>query len=505
MRLTVPNRWFVLVVGCALSAIPIAPGSSAQEQNREPTTVDIIDLGAHAERLTRSYADAPDHEHPYYQSRFGSVGLHVLSYRQILPLHMHRMAHVAVAVVSGEPEIVQLHVTEDAVGPRSTLFGPGSLVYSPPYSGHRWTNPSSTAMHVLLVFASPPLMAPLDTNVYVDDDDDRLLLGGEPLVVDTKRELRSLLESGRPARQRRLPALSGKLTSLSVSATTTIDPSPGPTFVYAAGGQGRLRCAGTHRLQSQTLAFLPRNTACEVDSEPATPLALILFRPEDDGVSDILRTETKLYSQADEELVIRDFFRDRRDGVFLDVGAAHYRRNSTTFYLEERLGWSGVAVDALGEFGPDYLEHRKKTRFVNYLITDKAAGNQRFYRADGYLEVSSVSRKAAEDQALLYRGNDAITELEIPSITLTALLDRLEIAEIDFLSMDIEEHEPAALAGFDIDRFRPELVCIEAHALVQDAIFKYFTEHGYRRLDRYVSYDRFNWYFAPADTAGRRP
>src|SRR5262249_38048392 len=36
------------------------------------------------------------------------------------------------------------------------------------------------------------------------------------------------------------------------------------------------------------------------------------------------------YSQFAEEWIIRDFFQDRRNGVFVDVGANHYRDSSTT-------------------------------------------------------------------------------------------------------------------------------------------------------------------------------
>jgi hypothetical protein len=38
-----------------------------------------------------------------------------------------------------------------------------------------------------------------------------------------------------------------------------------------------------------------------------------------------------LYSQKNEELVIRDFFRDRRGGFFLDVGCAFPKNGSTTY------------------------------------------------------------------------------------------------------------------------------------------------------------------------------
>jgi len=41
-----------------------------------------------------------------------------------------------------------------------------------------------------------------------------------------------------------------------------------------------------------------------------------------------------LYSQHREELIVRDFFHDRRNGVFLDVGCASPIQNSNTYYLE---------------------------------------------------------------------------------------------------------------------------------------------------------------------------
>ena len=52
--------------------------------------------------------------------------------------------------------------------------------------------------------------------------------------------------------------------------------------------------------------------------------------------------------------------------------------------------------------------------------------------------------------------------------------------------MDIEGAEPIALAGFDIERFRPELVGIEVFPQNEEKILEYFGAHGYRRLDEYL-------------------
>ncbi len=79
---------------------------------------------------------------------------------------------------------------------------------------------------------------------------------------------------------------------------------------------------------------------------------------------------------------------------------------------------------------------------------------------------------------------------------LTELLDQNKVTKVDFLSMDIEGSEPGALAGFDIDRFKPELVCIEAHPPTRKAILSYFKKHNYALVPHYSQFDNgLNYYF----------
>jgi hypothetical protein len=84
---------------------------------------------------------------------------------------------------------------------------------------------------------------------------------------------------------------------------------------------------------------------------------------------------------------------------------------------------------------------------------------------------------------------------------LNDLLEREHVTTIDFMSMDIELAEPKALAGFDIERYRPRLVCIEAHPEVRQQLIDYFAARQYRVVARYLRADRYNLWFAPADAA----
>jgi FkbM family methyltransferase len=168
----------------------------------------------------------------------------------------------------------------------------------------------------------------------------------------------------------------------------------------------------------------------------------------------VARYGPKLYSQGDEETLVRSFFQDRRGGFFVDVGASHYKNASTTFYLEERLGWSGIAVDANKDFAADYAKHRSHTKFFTYFVSDRSEPDHAFFIPDDMNVLASGDKDYASKFHLRLR------EERVPAITLNDLLAREKVPRIDFLSMDIETGEPAALAGFDIGKYAPGLVCI---------------------------------------------
>jgi FkbM family methyltransferase len=193
-----------------------------------------------------------------------------------------------------------------------------------------------------------------------------------------------------------------------------------------------------------------------------------------------------------EEWIIRNYFQDRRGGVFLDVGANHYQRDSNTYYLETALGWSGVAIEAQSEFGAEYVTHRPNTRFVAMFASDVADKTAMlFVPVTGNKLVASSSREFTIREGAPGLGR------EVPSTTLTAALDQAGVARLDLLSMDIELSEPKALAGFDIDRFQPALVCIEGHPKVRQEILDYFTRHKYVAIGKYLRIDPNNLYFHP--------
>lgn len=197
------------------------------------------------------------------------------------------------------------------------------------------------------------------------------------------------------------------------------------------------------------------------------------------------------YSSHDEELFIRDFFADKRNGVFIDVGASHYKDRSNTYYLETALGWSGLAIDPLVEFAADYQMHRPHTKFFPMFVSDVSDARAQLY-------VGRNSLFSSADPRFTNSFTDVQKTITASTITLDDLLNGEKVRRIDFLSMDIELHEPKALAGLSLAKFKPALVCIEAHPEVRQQILNYFTTRDYVIVGKYLRADPQNLWFMPS-------
>jgi FkbM family methyltransferase len=221
---------------------------------------------------------------------------------------------------------------------------------------------------------------------------------------------------------------------------------------------------------------------------------------EQPGRTGILAEENR-YSLFSEELMIRDFFQDRRGGFFVDVGCAWPIKASNTYYLEKHLGWTGIGVDALDDFAAGWKEKRPNSKFFAYLVTDRSDALGTFYKSEG-LGLSSTNRELASGK--LFGENKETEEIQVPTITLDDLLDREGIEKVDLLAMDIEGHELTALRGFDLERFQPELLVIEG---ASRKVKKHLSDHGYEQIERYTRLDRVNRYFrrTQADEAPANP
>jgi hypothetical protein len=147
----------------------------------------------------------------------------------------------------------------------------------------------------------------------------------------------------------------------------------------------------------------------------------------------------------------------------------------------------------LPEYQSSWERRRPESKFFNCMVTDHADTVEPFYRSE-LPGISSIS-KPEKGPAGRVR---AFEEIQVPTITLTRLLEENQVSKIDLLSIDIEGAEPLALAG----RCRP----LPARARDDRGQRKpgddreVLHRSWLRAIERYLEYGPVNYYFAPKTT-----
>jgi FkbM family methyltransferase len=204
-----------------------------------------------------------------------------------------------------------------------------------------------------------------------------------------------------------------------------------------------------------------------------------------------IRRMFAFYSQQGEDCLLSQFFGHKTTGYFVDVGAFDgvYLSNSYAF---ERLGWSGICVEASAKYFELCKTNRPRSTCHHAACLKEERGMVEFREESGGLfsGVSTDENYAARCYTASRMRFDGFQTTRVPSSTLNGLLD-LKVGEIDFVSIDVEGSELDVLAGFDLDRYRPRVLVIEANdATAAVALDTYLASRGYQ-MSRFRGWNRF--------------
>ena len=180
-----------------------------------------------------------------------------------------------------------------------------------------------------------------------------------------------------------------------------------------------------------------------------------------------------------EDTTILNYFKDRKNGFYVDVGCYHpIHRNNT--HLLHMQNWSGVNVDT-SQFSINLFNFmRPKDLNYNCAISDKNENIKLFYQK----ELSQLSTTEKGQAEIVFQGN--IKEKEIKAFTLDEILsrDKYKNSKIDLLDIDVEGADLKVLRGLSFEKFKPELVCVEIHAKEKKKsnIYNFLIDKNYELL-----------------------
>jgi FkbM family methyltransferase len=207
------------------------------------------------------------------------------------------------------------------------------------------------------------------------------------------------------------------------------------------------------------------------------------------------------YAQNKQDRYLNDtFFKDKKNGVFIEAGAYDGVTGSNTLFFEKNHGWKGLCIEPMPEHYKNCTKKRncicilgclanakKHADFLQISLDHKTSGVKAEYveGLSGILEnFSSIQSNRINSFVSEY--NATTNVFKTPCYLLNDLLEEYGLFEIDLFSLDTEGGELEILKSIDYNRFIIDVILVENNWFDPD--FRTFMESvGYEYIKRIVN------------------
>ncbi len=172
------------------------------------------------------------------------------------------------------------------------------------------------------------------------------------------------------------------------------------------------------------------------------------------------------YSQIGQDRILNEqLFKNKRNGIFIDIGAHDGITHSNTYFFERELNWTGICFEPL----PHIFEKLKQNRTCTCInaCVSKIEGFLNFFSVEGYSEMLSGlvdtydprHLERLQKEIAIYGGK--YSSIEVPSVQLNKVLEANKINRIDLLSVDTEGSELNILQSINFNKLNIWAIAVE--------------------------------------------
>ena len=165
----------------------------------------------------------------------------------------------------------------------------------------------------------------------------------------------------------------------------------------------------------------------------------------------------KSYSLSNVDLVIERIFKNKNNGVFIDVGCNHPIKYNNTYLLYKE-GWSGINIDFDKTSIDQFKKLRKRDENIQMLVTSYDNEEKELYFYHDRSAINTLSKELAENRDKKYKEIKKIKGSSLNSIITNS---KFKDSKINLLSIDIENYEYEALKNFNFNKFNIDMIVTE--------------------------------------------
>lgn len=183
----------------------------------------------------------------------------------------------------------------------------------------------------------------------------------------------------------------------------------------------------------------------------------------------------KFVSQYYQDMLAFLYFKGKKNGFFIDIGAYDGITINNTFIFEQ-IGWKGIAIEPQ----PDIFLKLQKNRTCdcyNIALSTKSEDSVDFMKVSGSDMLSRLNLNTSNSHKKRIKSEHSKPELiKVKTLTFEDLMKNYPtIKYIDFMSIDVEGSELDIIKTIDFNKYKFGLITIEN----PDKIKKYMKEKGY--------------------------
>jgi FkbM family methyltransferase len=198
----------------------------------------------------------------------------------------------------------------------------------------------------------------------------------------------------------------------------------------------------------------------------------------------LLPASRQYYNETNNDRWIVEYiFPGKRNGYFLEAGAANGKECSSCYVLERELGWTGICVEPSDYFFDTLVINRPQSICERVCLSDRA-GTVTYIEGSDDTVSPYLSGIKSNLETVKYQGKEVVQKgsaVEKPTVTLEELLDKYNAPKvIDFAAFDIEGSELDVLSVFPFDRYIFLALSLECDGSIRVPITELLTAQGYR-------------------------
>jgi len=204
-----------------------------------------------------------------------------------------------------------------------------------------------------------------------------------------------------------------------------------------------------------------------------------------------LVSATKSFAQLRQDLWVLHETRHKRNGYFVEFGAADGINLSNTCLLERDFDWRGILAEPNPAWHAALRQNRKAA--IDLRCVFGRSGEHVAFAATQHPELATIVGYESNDGHRQARRDHTIVEVE--TVSLNDLLDQHGAPrDIDYISVDTEGSELDILQVFDFKRWNVTLFSVEHNGTgLEQGLDRLMQRHGYER--RYPGISKFDaWY-----------